>query len=691
MERFFQARSVAVVGVSNTPGNMGRAMMHNLMEFRYHGIIYAVGPKGGAFFGHKIYTDVRQIPEPVDLAAVLVPASAVPDVLRGCGEKGIARVVLQSAGFRELGDHRKGLEREVQDILKRYGMRMIGPNCIGIINRKTGMAVPFMPFKAEAPLGRVAVVSQSGGVGAMMINSLATENLGFSKFASIGNKLDVNEIDLLEYLIRDDETDRIFCYLEGISDGRRLMETAFPSSKPIIAHKSNTGTSGSIIAGSHSASLSTNDLVVDAAFRQCGIIRAREQREALDYLKAFALPPVKGNRLAVISRSGGHAVMAADAGEELGFELPPFPPELIRLAQEQSRANVIQLHNPMDLGDLYNLPLYRTLAEKTLERDDIHAVVLIHNYQGVFDAAESRSLISSLGEVMSRLGKPIALCVFTTQAELDYNRKATQFPIFTDPREALRALAWNRDRYNNSYLARRRPLPFASERPAGMDRDRIRYELSELSSGPIPPHKLAAILSACGISLASWERVETEQGAVLAAKRLGFPVALKTAQPEVIHKSDAGGVILGLADESAVRTAYGNLLELGPYALVQRMAGSGLEWLIGGLRDRQFGPVVVAGLGGVYVEVFKETNLRIGPIGHEEAERLVEDCRGAALLGGLRGQPPLDRSALQDVIVRISWLLADFPEIRELDLNPVRVFPQGCLALDWRATKGADS
>lgn len=682
MEKFFNAESVAVVGVSNSLENLGRAIVYNLLEFRYNGCIYLVGPKGGAFLGHRIYPSVMDIPDPVELAAVLVPAAAVPEVLRQCGEKGIKRVIVESAGFRELGEDRKTLEQEILGHIEQYNMRMIGPNCIGVINRLSGLAVPFMPFAAEARPGRVAIVSQSGGVGAMMINGLNGEHIGFSKFTSIGNKLNVDEGDLLSYLVQDDQTDLIFCYLEGIANGRRMMETAFGSEKIIVAHKSNTGESGSIIARSHSASLSSDDRVVDSAFAQAGILRAREQKDALQMLKAFMLPPMNGSRLAIISRSGGHAVMAADAAEEFGFTLPPFPAELMESVKEHSRAKVIQFHNPLDLGDLFDLDLYRHLVESSLARQDIDAVLFIYNYQGVFDAAESRRLVKALGELPGASKKPLAVCVFTTESELARNRKLVSFPIFSDPREALKALSLNRRRQE------RKPVPFAQESPAAVDRSQVRAELDGVSAGPLPAQVVASILNAYGIPLVEWKDAASEEEALAAAIELEFPVVLKTAQPEVIHKSDAGGVILNVSDESSLRSAYRRLLTLGPSVVVEKMAQAGLEWFVGGRQDQQFGPVVIAGLGGIYVEVFRESAMRIGPIGEEEANRLLDDIRGAKLLAGVRGELPLDRVSLVDVIVKVSWLLNDFPEIEELDLNPVRVYRRGCCALDWRIIAG---
>jgi acetate---CoA ligase (ADP-forming) len=685
MDKFFAADSVAVMGVSNSPSNLGRAMVYNLMEFRYQGCIYLVGPKGGSFLGHKIYPSILDVPEAVDLATILIPAAAVPEALRQCGEKGVKRVVLQSAGFGELGEDRRRLEEEIRRIVQHYQMRLIGPNCIGVINRQTGLAVPFMPMRAEAPAGRISIISQSGGVGAMMLNTLATEHLGFNKFVSIGNKLNVNESDLMEYFIEDSQTQMVFCYLEGIAEGRRLMEIAGRSGKPIVVHKSNKGGAGAIIAKSHSASLSTDDAVVSAAFRQCGIVRVAEQREAAECLKAFSLPRMKGRRLAVISRSGGHAVMAADAADEYGFTLPPFPGETLRLVEEHSRAKVIQFHNPMDLGDLFDLPLYRKLADLTLARDDVDGLLFVHNYQGVVDAEPSRNLIASLGEVIAQSHKPLALCVFTTESELVENRRGSAFPIFTDPREAVRALARNRD-----WQPAPAP-PFARQRPEGMDRDRVRAEFEAVlgSSGQLSPDKVAHLLGAYGVALIPWELALNADAAVAAAERLSFPVVMKTGNAAIIHKSDVGGVLLNLENPGGVRNAYQTLTELGGQeVLVAKMAGPGLEWFVGGRQDEHFGPVVVVGSGGIYVEIFRETAIRVAPVTHQEAFRLLEECRGAPLLAGARGQEALDRESLADLVVRVSWLLHDFPEIRELDLNPIRIFAagEGCCALDWRAT-----
>jgi len=311
--------------------------------------------------------------------------------------------------------------------------------------------------------------------------------------------------------------------------------------------------------------------------------------------------------------------------------------------------------------------------------------LFVHNYQGVIDAEPSRSLIMGFAEILADIKKPFAVCVFTTEAELRQNRHAAPFPIFGDPREAIRALARNRD---FQPLAR---SPFADLRPKGCDGDRVRSLLTDNSPshGPLAPDRLAEVLAAYGIPLVPWRVADDDDSAASGAAELGWPVVMKTANPQVVHKSDVGGVLLNLQDAFQVREAYRKLHAVGgSRVLVQKMADEGMEWFVGGRQDDCFGPVVVLGIGGIYVEIFHETGIRVAPIDYSEAGRLVDECRGAALLDGTRGQPALDREALLDVVVRLSWLLHDCPEIQELDLNPLRVLPrrQGCLALDWRAT-----
>lgn len=325
MHEIFYPSSVAVIGVSNSPDNMGRGIIFNLTEFGFQGIIYEVGPKGGVFAGRRIYKSVLDIPDHVDLAVILTPARTVPAILEECGQKGIRWAVVESSGFREFGDEGKKIEEDIVRVAAKWGIRFVGPNCIGVINMENGLCTPFPPLRRNVQTGDISMISQSGGVGMSILNLMANEGLGLNKFVSAGNMLNIQTEELLEYFIEDPGTKYILLYLEGIHDGRKLMEVARRSPKPIVAFKSNIGQYGKSIASSHTASLSSNDRVVDAAFRQCGIVRVNDATTLGNDLKILRLPPMRGKNLAIISRSGGHAVIAADACEMSGFSLADFP------------------------------------------------------------------------------------------------------------------------------------------------------------------------------------------------------------------------------------------------------------------------------------------------------------------------------------------------------------------------------
>ncbi len=693
MRGFFYPESVAVIGVSPSSTNLGRAIVYHLVEFRYAGRIYLVGPKGGSFLGHTIYRSVHEIPGVVDLAAILTPAQTLPELIRACGKKGVRRLVIESAGFRELGEERHALEAEVIATARRFGIRFIGPNCIGVMNKENGLALPFVPFRDTFHLGPCSIVSQSGGVGGALLNSLAAEELGFSKFASIGNKLDTDENDLLEYLLEDESTRIIFLYLEGIADGRRLMELASRSTKPILVHKSNTSEASAQIARSHTASLSVSDEVASAAFRQSGIHRVTDMRSAMDGIRASNLQPMRGNRLAVVSRSGGHAVVAADAATRHGFHLQPFPEGYLRMVESRLRARVIRLGNPMDLGDLFDLELFRQIVSDTLRRPDIDGVLMVHNYNGVFFEEGSRALVQAVRRTSEELQKPVALCLITTEDELRANRRANPgFPIFTEPEEATRALALSRE------FCARRPTRVEESRTSIVETEKVRVSLAAArarKARQLTLDEAFSVLSSSGIPVAPWAVARSVGQASAQAAELGFPVVLKVMSASFVHKSDVGGVLLNLGSAEEVKEGYERLAALTratvPDAaeqpvLIQTMVAHGLEIFVGGKQDPAFGPVVLVGLGGVYVEVFGDVALGIAPVTPREARRMLDEIRGGRLLGGIRGEPPADREGLVAIIQRISQLVYDLPEIQELDVNPLKVLSagNGCVAVDCR-------
>jgi acetyltransferase len=693
VKNFFYPESVAVVGVSASPTNLARAIVYHLIEFHYTGRIYLVGPKGGSFMGHKIYPAIAEIPDRVDLAAILTPAATLPEIIESCGQKGIKRVVIESAGFSELGDERRSLEEQVVTAAQKYSIRFIGPNCIGVINKENGLAIPFMPFRNTFNLGSFSIITQSGGVGAALLNTLAAEHLGFNKFASIGNKLDTDENDLLEYFLEDSGTEIIFLYLEGIADGRRLVEIASRSKKPILVHKSNTSEASTRIARSHTGSLSTSEEVVNAAFRQCGIQRVIDMDSTMLALKAHSLPPMRGNRLAVVSRSGGHAVVAADAATKYGFVLQPFPEDFLRMVEKRLRAGVIRLDNPMDLGDLFDFELFQQIISDTLVRGDIDGMLVVVNYNGVFFQDDSRRLVSTIKETCLELQKPVALCVVTSDEEWRLNRRDHPgLPMFTDPEEAAQALAISRN------FATRRLSTFGDAEIFTLDKQEplaILTAAEARRARQLSTDEAFHILSCYSIPVAPWAKVSDDQEASVQAAALGFPVAMKVMGEQFVHKSDVGGVLLDLKSEDEVGKAYERLTTLIEQTdpggnerslLVQRMISEGYEVFVGGKQDPTFGPTVLGGLGGVYVEVFGDVTLRLAPVSEVEARKMFAEIRGGKLLEGVRGQPPADLEALARVSQRISQLVCDLPQIKELDLNPIKVLPQGqgCLVVDCR-------
>ncbi|MFU8771288.1 MAG: acetate--CoA ligase family protein, partial [Anaerolineales bacterium] len=378
MRDFFYSTNIAVIGVSSRPTNLGRNIVANLVEYGFNGVVHAVGPRGGVIETRRIYPSITEVPDQVDLAVILTPAKTVPSILEECGQKGIRRVIIETAGFREYGEGGRQLEQEIQQIAHQYSIRFIGPNCIGAINMENGFCVPFARLTKFVKPGDISIITQSGGVGMSALNLMANEGLGLNKFVSIGNMLDVSAEDLLEYLIEDEGTNLVFVYLESINDGRRLMEIARKSHKPILIFKANIGSLGQKIALSHTASLASDDRVVAAAFHQSGVIRVRDATSLGNNLKILRLPSLKGKNLAVISRSGGHAVLAADACELAGFNLAHFPDKFLREIESYFRASVIRLTNPLDLGDLFDLDMYARIVEQTLQLPSVDGVVFLH-------------------------------------------------------------------------------------------------------------------------------------------------------------------------------------------------------------------------------------------------------------------------------------------------------------------------
>lgn len=451
MDKMFYPDSVAVVGASANPTNIGRLIVQNLITWEYGGEIYPVNPKGENVLGINGYRSVREIPGAVDLAVAFVPARVVPDVMDECAEKGISRMAIPSGGFAELGEQGAKLAGVVKSKAGRYGIRFVGPNGLTIINVENGLCLPFLPM-AKRDLGRISIITQSGGVGMSLMMFLDNQSARFNKFISVGNKLNMDELDFLEYLGRDPGTGVICMFLESVVRGREFYEVARRIDKPLIIYKANTTEVGARTAASHTAALANDDAVLDDVMRQAGVIRVDEIKRLVEMARVFDLPPMRGNRIAVVSPAGGYAVMMSDLASRLGFEFPPLSPEVVRGFKEKVRADVIRFGNPLDLGDVLSSDAIVYGLDQVMGQGDIDGVVVVlmrradAKYDGAYSAL-SREIYGDIGEIIKKHDKPLAMCLLTQCHYLRHVQSRMPYPIYENPEDAVQALAVSRDYY----------------------------------------------------------------------------------------------------------------------------------------------------------------------------------------------------------------------------------------------------
>jgi acetyltransferase len=683
MDQLFYPKSVAVIGVSENPDNLARNIVENLFEFQFDGEILLVGKKDGILFGRRICTSIDDLKDGIDIAVILTPAPTVPGILEACGRKKIPWAIVETGGFREYSEEGAALEKEAFRIAKKWGIRIVGPNGIGIINIENGFVVPFVKLKRGAVnKGKVSILTQSGGVSLAYWNLFASANVGVAKIISMGNKLDLNEIDYLRYLIQDPQTEIIGIYLESLEKGRELIEVAQSTLKPIILHKANIGEESKQIAQLHTAALANDDRIVEAALRQADIVRTKDFRAFGNAVKILSLPPMKGNSLVVLSRSGGIAIVAADSAERHGFRLFPLTKKFQDRIHSFFRAKVIQPTNPIDLGDLFDFDLYTKILDQVLRIKAVDGILFQHGAIGL-EKENSRNLIQKVRELASQYQKPVALCYFTEEEELAIIKRVFDYPIFTEPEDALTALAVSRDYYRKQKISKEKPPSYSA------DRRQVKLLIQKAKKAKrefILPEALE-VLQAYGIPVADYQVIHRKEELKKAMNREGS-FALKVISPHISHKSDVGGVILNLRHLSAAEEAYeriGKLTQGEPFGiLVQKMVPEGKEVILGTKRDPSFGPVVLFGLGGIYAEVFKEISLRIAPINRLEANEMISELKSANILKGVRGEQSLDIGALVECLLKLSQLMIDFPEIEGIDINPVKVLEKGAVAVDAR-------
>ncbi|HSS90780.1 MAG TPA: acetate--CoA ligase family protein [Streptosporangiaceae bacterium] len=713
----FEPRRVALVGASDRPGSVGRLLWDNLAGFP--GEVLPVC-RAATVGGHAAYADLRDVPGQVDLAVIATPAATVPAIIGAAADKGVRAAVVLSAGFAETGDEGARLQAEAVAAARAGGVRLVGPNCFGVQNAD-------LPLNASIAAGTprggggVTVVTQSGSYG-MAVHALGQdEGLRVAKVFAAGNKADITDAELIGYLRQDPDTRVICLLLESVTDARRFFTEARQTTphKPVIAVVGGRSGAGQRAAVSHTAALGTDDAVLDAALRQAGVVRVRTGLQALDGARALASQPIpRGPRVGVVTNSGGTGVELTDLLADEGLTIP----ELSGPLQDKLRALLPQYgsaRNPVDMTPAWRLftTVYPAAIELLARSGEVDAVVPV-----LLQRSASAEVASAVRDAVSRLradGVPVPVYVCWV-APRDADRHADLLrdagvPCFAWPERTARAVGTAvrcGERVGQSVpgagTAGRAAVPGAGEPvrdgvPGAARADRRppeRFAVIRRAPRPAPRRELPAhglvdaqvareLLVSAGIPVIRTVRCRSAETAVAAAGRVGYPVVAKVDHPELTHKSDVGGVRLGLADEVAVREAVADLLGLaeGAGVLLQRQH-EGVELLVGGLRDPEFGPVVMAGLGGVLVEAWRDVQLAVAPVDEAEAVGLLRSLRGAAIFGGLRGHPAIDLGPVAGVIVRVGELIADHPQISELDLNPVLATETGCVAVDWRIQIG---
>ena len=695
LDAFFHPQSVAVIGASRDPEKLGYAVLANLKEGGYPGRLYPVNPKADEILGLKAYPSVLDIPDPVDLAVVVIPYRFVPAVLEQCGQKGVRAVVVISAGFREAG--REGLERERElvEIARKYHLRLIGPNCLGVIDTGTPLNATFAA--GMPPAGPIAFMSQSGALGTAVLDMALAGRIGFSKFVSLGNKADVSEIDLLEAWGDDPASRVILIYVEGLPDGQRFIQMArkVTRHKPVVAIKSGVTKSGSRAVSSHTGSLAGSEAAYKAAFRQAGVIRATSMEALFDYARAFAYQPLlKGDRIGIVTNAGGPGILATDALEHAGLEIPRLARETVG-ALEAHLPGAASAANPVDvLGDAL-ADRYEHAIRLVLADPNVDGLIVIVTPQAMTEIERTAHVV---GRMARETDKPVLGC-FMGEARIEAGIEVLRqygVPNYPFPERAAAALA------AMSAYRRERERPIFEAQPCEVCIppvrelfDRVRAE-GRVSIGDAEARE---VLEAYGFPVPKSRLAKTSDEAIEVAEEIGYPVVLKVASPDILHKTDVGGVKLNLSTPDDVRDAFDLIVyRAGRYVpgariwgcLVQQMVSGGREVLVGMSRDPQFGPLVAFGLGGIYVEALKDVAFRVAPFSRQEAEEMIREIRAYPLLEGIRGEPPADHEAMVDALLRVSQLVTDFPEIVELDINPLMVFDEGrgAMAIDMRLVLG---
>lgn len=692
MDKIFYPASVVLVGVSEKADNLAQSIANNFVSYGYRGETFYLGRTAGVLHGRPILTRVEELPINIDLAIILTPAATVPVFLDQLGERGVQYAVIETAGFSEFSAQGAQIEQEIARIAEKWKIKIVGPNCVGVLCMESGINSVFVNMEGkEIQAGDVSVISQSGGIFLTLVDFLTASGLGVSKAVSVGNKLVLSEPDYISYFQQDAHTKTILLYLESIDHGRELVKGAQQGSKPVVIYKSNTSQASAEVARSHTAALSNDDQLVSAAFQQFGVTRVYSFREMLLAAKGFSLPPVRGNKLVVLSRSGGHGIIAVDCANQYGFELPQIDDALLEKAKPFFRVNVIERQNPLDLGTVFDFDSYPILIENAIQIMHPDAMLLIFNYRAA-TREKAREIAKKIKALSEQYQTPIALCYFTEMEEIYSLERELGYPVFSEVLDAIQSLAFVRQRY----LQNQQRVIYQQDWENTLIPKQARQIASQVfaqsNGNELQIDQVLQICEAYGLTTAPWGLAEGEQSALALAEKIGFPLVMKAAGSGSLHKTDVGGVVLNLTSKEAVSQAFRTIqqnLELHGYpvssrVLIQRMVTGGREIIVGGKYDQSFGPFVLCGLGGIYAEVLRDVKMRLAPISPLEAYDMLSELRGADYLRGVRAEKGVDLHKLAGLVSTISQLMADFEQIAELDLNPVLALTDGALIVDAR-------
>jgi acetyltransferase len=697
LNKIFNPKSVAIVGASDEEGSVGLALMKNFIDFGFKGEVYPVNIRKKEILGLKAYQSVEQLPKAVDLAVIATPAKTVPDVVEQCGKAGIKGIIIISAGFKEVGPEGKALEDKILEIKRKYDLRIVGPNCLGVIRPSINLNATFID-KMPKP-GNVAFISQSGALGTAILDWAIHENIGFSNFVSVGSMIDVDFGDLIDYFGTDPETRSILMYIEGITDARKFMSAArhFARTKPIIVVKAGKFSESAKAAASHTGSLTGEDDIYDAAFKRAGMVRVEEIADLFNCAEVLGLQPLpKGPNLAIITNAGGPGVMATDALIARGGKLARLSPQTMEalnkiLPSHWSRGNPIDI-----LGDA-KADRYKAVLELCLKDENVDGVLIIYTAQAVAEPVEIAKAMVEVCKSKKYLNKTILTSFMGYEAVEEANRilNENSIPTYSTPEQAVKTYLYMHQYKRNLELLYETPeeLPVdisPPKRPILMAMRNAALENREL----LTETEAKKLLEYYDFPVVRTHVATTAEEAVRVASQIGYPVVLKILSPQIVHKTEAGGVALYLNSEADVREAFERVIkkakEYNPNAeilgvTVQPMIKKlGYEVIIGAKKDPIFGPIILFGMGGIGVELFKDYAIGIPPLNQTLARRLMEETKVYQLLKGYRNLPPANIKLLEEILVRFSQMLVDFPQIKEVDINPLLINEKEAYALDAR-------